>query len=140
MKDKEASEHATQENIETPRNKGEQGGSASPREGGNEDANTPMQEADEDSEMTPSEVGTEDPNLRDIVEREGIDLPNILEKWKRQGVDNVPAEQLDHIQYIFLLREEAKSRGIKRMHGEIGHLGIKTSDGQPQHSPKHDTR
>ena len=94
-------------------------------EEGNEDANTPMQEVDGDVEMTPSEVGTEDPYLRDIVEREGIDLPNILEQWKRQGVDNVPVEQLDRIQYLFLLREEAKSRGIKCMHGEIGHLGIK---------------
>ena len=37
--------------------------------------------------MTKSEVGTEDSDLRDIVEREGIDLPNILEQWKRQGVD-----------------------------------------------------
>jgi hypothetical protein len=70
------------------------------------------------------------------VEREGIDLPNILEQWKRQGVDNVPVEQLDRIQYLFLLREEVKSRGIKHMHGEIGHLGIKIGDGQPQHSPK----
>jgi hypothetical protein len=45
--------------------------------------NTPMQEAEGDAEMTPSEVGTEDPDLRDLVEREGIDIPNILEQWKR---------------------------------------------------------
>jgi hypothetical protein len=105
-------------------------------EGGNEDANTPMHEVDGDAEMTPSEVGTKDPDLRDIVEREGIDLPNILEQWKRKGVDNVPAEQLDRIQYLFLLREEEKFRGTKCMHGKIGHLGIKTGDGQPKHSHK----
>jgi hypothetical protein len=96
----------------------------------------PMKEAVEDVEMTPSEVGTKDPNLRDIVEREGIDLLNILEQWKRQGVDNVPVEQLDRIQYLFLLREEAKSRGLKRTHREIGHLGIKTSKGQLLLIPK----
>jgi hypothetical protein len=56
--------------------------------------------------MTPSEVGMEDLDLRDIVEREGIDLPNILEQWKRQSIDNFPVEQLDCIQYLFLLREE----------------------------------
>jgi hypothetical protein len=67
-------------------------------DGETRDANTPMQEADGDAEMTPSEVGMEDPDLRDIVEMEGIDLPNILEQWKRQGVDNVPTEQLDRIQ------------------------------------------
>ena len=45
-------------------------------------------------------------------------------------------DQLDHIQYLFLLREELKSRGIRCMHGKIGHLGIKKDNGQPQHSPK----
>jgi hypothetical protein len=109
-------------------------------EGETRDDNTPMQEAEGDAEMTPSEVGTEDPDLRDLVEREGIDLPNILEQWKRQGVDNVPTEQLDHIQYLFLLREEAKARGLKRTHGEIGHLGVKADEGQPQLSPKQTRR
>jgi hypothetical protein len=135
-KSREAREQAIHENTYIPRNKRKQGGSTSHMEGGNEDANTPMKEADRDLEMTQSEVGTEDPHIRDIVEREGIDLPNILEQWKRKGVDNVSAEQLDHIQYLFILREEEKSRGIKRMHGEIGHLGIKAGEGQPQLSPK----
>jgi hypothetical protein len=79
MKDRVAREQATEENIDIPGNKREQGSSASPMEGGIEDTNTPMQEVDGDSEMTPIEVGTKDPDLRDIVEREGIDLPNILE-------------------------------------------------------------
>jgi hypothetical protein len=48
----------------------------------------------------------------------------------------VPTEQLYCIQYLFLLREEEKSRGTKCMHGEIGHLGIKIVDEQQQHSPK----
>jgi hypothetical protein len=72
--------------------------------------------------MTPREVGTEDLKLRDLVEREGIDLTNILEQWKRQGVDNVPTEQLDRIKYMFLLREEAKASGLKHAHRDIGHL------------------
>jgi hypothetical protein len=109
-------------------------------DGETKDTPTPMQEADRDAEMTPSEVGTEDLDLGDIVEREGIDLTNILEQWKRQGVDNVPVEQLDHIQYLFLLREEAKSKGLKHTHGEIGHLGIKAGEGQLQLSPKQTKR
>jgi hypothetical protein len=127
-KAKEAKEQATNENTNSPSNKMEQGGSATPMDGETRDANTPMQEADGDAEMTPSEVGTEDPDLKDIVEREGIDLLNILEQWKRQGVDNVPAEQPDRIQYLFLLREEEKSIGLKRTHENIGHLGIKASE------------
>jgi hypothetical protein len=74
------------------------------------------------------------------VEREGIDLPNILEQWKRQGVYNVPIEQLDQIQYLFLLREEAKARGIKRTHRDIGHLEVKAGEGQPYLSPKQTRR
>ena len=86
--------------------------------------------------MTPSEEGTKDTDLRDIVEREGIDLSNIVEQWKKQGVDNVIVEQLDRIQYFFLLRAEAKSKVINCMHDEIGHLRIKAGEGNPQHSPK----
>jgi hypothetical protein len=135
-KAKEVKGQATNENTNNPSSKMEQGASTTPMDGETRDANTPMQEADEDSEMTPSEVGTKYPNLRDIVEREGIDLLNIHEQWKRQGMDNVPMEQLDCIQYLFLLREEAKSRGLKRTHREIGHLGIKVGEVQPQLSPK----
>jgi hypothetical protein len=100
------------------------------------DDNTAMQDAEGDVEMTSSEVGTEDPDLRDLVEREGIDLSNILEQWKRQGIDNIPTKQVDRIQYMFLLSEEAKDRGKKRTHGEIGHLGVKADEGQPQLSHK----
>jgi hypothetical protein len=139
-KSKEAKEQAPNENTNSPSNKMEQGDSTTPMDGETRDANTPMQEVDEDAEMTPSEVGTEDHDIRDIVEREGIDLWNILEKWKRQGIDNVPAEQLDRIQYLFLLREELKSKGLKCTHGEIGHIGIKAGWGQPQLSPKQTRR
>jgi hypothetical protein len=66
-------------------------------DGETKDQNTPMKEAEGDAEMTPSEVGTEDIDLKDFVEREGIDLPNILEQWKRQGVDNLPTEKPDRI-------------------------------------------
>jgi hypothetical protein len=106
----------------------------------NPDINTPMQEGDGDSEMTPSEVRTEDPDLHDIMEREGIDLQNILDQWKKQGMDTIPSDQLDRIQYLFLMREEEKSRGIKCMHGEIGNLGIKLGDNQQPQSPKQSKR
>jgi hypothetical protein len=130
-KDKEAKELATNENTNNPSNNMEQQVSATPMDIETRDANTPMQEANIDVEMTPSEVGMEDPDLRDIGEREGTYLLNILEQWKRQGVDNVLAKQLDRIQYLFLIREEEKSRGIKHTHGEIGNLGIKAGEGQP---------
>jgi hypothetical protein len=108
-KAKESKDQATNENTNNPRNQMEHGGSATPMDGETRDANTPMQEENRDTEMTTRKIGMQDPDLIDIVEREGIDLPRMLEQWKRQGIDNVPLEQLDRIQYLFLQREEAKS-------------------------------
>jgi hypothetical protein len=59
---------------------------------------------------------------------------------EKAGRRQCTSEQLDRIQYLFLLREEEKSRGLKRTHGEIGHLGIKAGEGQPQLSPKQTRR
>jgi hypothetical protein len=44
------------------------------------DNNIAMQYTEGDVEMTPSEVGKKDPDLKDLVEMEGIDLPHILEQ------------------------------------------------------------
>jgi hypothetical protein len=41
---------------------------------------------------------------------------------------------------MFLLREEAKARGLKITHREIGHLGVKSGEGQPELSPKQTRR
>jgi hypothetical protein len=127
----EVREQKINEPNDRPSTQKGQGSCATPMEGEIRDDNTPMQEIDGDVEMTPSEVGTEDPDLKDLVEREGIDLTNILEQWKKQGVENVLTKQLDRIQYLFLQREEAKAHGQKRTYGETGHLGVKASEGQP---------
>jgi hypothetical protein len=87
------------------------------------DDNTTMQDAEGDAEMTLSKVGTKDPYLKDLVERECINLPLILEQWKRQGVHNVPIERLDHIQYFMggsqSHRKKAHTRGNRTPRSEI---------------------
>jgi hypothetical protein len=82
-KSQEVREKATKDPTDRPSNKMTQGSCATPMDGETNDDNTSMQDAEGDAEMTPREVGTKDPDLRDLVEREGIDLPNILEQWKR---------------------------------------------------------
>jgi hypothetical protein len=62
------------------------------------------------------------------MEREGIDLHNIFDQWIKQGIEAIPPDQLDHVQYIFLMTGKEKSRGIKCMHGEICKLGMKLGD------------
>jgi hypothetical protein len=136
----EVKDQATKEPTQQPNITTAQRSCATPMDGETKEDNTTMQDAKGDAKMTPSEVDTEDPDLRDLVEREGIDLPHILEQWKRQGVNSMPIEQLDYIQYLFLLWEEAKARGQKCTHGEIGHLGVKAGEGQSQPSPKQTRR
>jgi hypothetical protein len=55
---------------------------------------------------------------------------------EKAGRRHVPAKKLDRIQYLFLLREEEKYKGLKCTHVDIGHLGIKVGKEQPQLSPK----
>jgi len=48
-------------------------------EGEIRDENTPMKDTEGEVEMKLNKVGTKDLELRDLVEREGINLMNILE-------------------------------------------------------------
>ena len=93
----EVRDQETKELTHRPNNTIAQGSCATPMDGEIRYDNTAMQDAEGVAEMTQSKVGTKDPDLRDLVEREGIDLLNILEQWKMHGVNNVPMEQLDRI-------------------------------------------
>ena len=78
-KAQEVREQETNDPNDRPSNKKEHGSYVTSMDGEIRDDNTPMKEAEGYVEMNPSEVGTKDPNLIDLMEREGIDLPNILE-------------------------------------------------------------
>jgi len=85
--DKATVQEVKEQNINEPNDRPStqkgQGSCTTPMEGKIRDDNTRKQETNGDAEMTPREVGTEDPYLRDLVEKEGIDLTNILEQWKK---------------------------------------------------------
>lgn len=48
----------------------------------------------------------------------------MVEKWRKKGLDVIPVKQVDKIQFLYLKWEDAKLRGLKRSHGEIGEMGI----------------
>ena len=75
-----------------------------------------MMEINKDHEMTPSEVGTENHELREILERENIDLEKLLEQGTTKGVDYLPKEEYDKVQQLFLWRSQSKGNRIKRNH------------------------
>lgn len=74
--------------------------------------------------MISSEMGTEDMELSDILEKEDMDLNSMLEQWKQKGMEHVPDEEIDRIDYLFLSRHDAELHGIKRSHGATKSLGV----------------
>jgi len=49
-----------------------------------------IMELGRDHKMTPSEFGTEDRELQEILERENLELENLLEQGTTKGVDSLP--------------------------------------------------
>ena len=76
--------------------------------------------------MVLSEQGTEDLELDEILEKEGLDLNSIMEKWKQKGIDKVPEEEINRINHLFLARQDAISKGMKQGRGATKSLGIKS--------------
>ena len=64
-----------------------------------------------DADMTASEIGIEDMELSDILEREGMDLNTIVEQWKQKGVEHVPEEEIDRVNFLFLTRQDVELKG-----------------------------
>lgn len=54
--------------------------------------------------MTLSEVGTEDQDLNDTLEQEWMDLKTVVEQWKQKGVEHIPEEEIDRVNFLFLSR------------------------------------
>lgn len=76
--------------------------------------------------MTPSEVETEDRELQDILDREHLDLENFLEQGNTKGMDSLPKEEFNRVQYLFLWRTHTKGSGVKINHDNQDSEGVKT--------------
>lgn len=57
---------------------------------------------EEDSEMFTNEIGLEDMELSDMLEQEGMDLPNMVENWKKKGMEHISEEEVKRINDIFI--------------------------------------
>ena len=74
--------------------------------------------------MISSEMGTEDMELSDILEKEYMDLNSMVEQWKQTGMEHVPEEEIDRINYFSLSRQDVDLQGLKRSHGATKNLGV----------------
>ena len=81
---------------------------------------------EEDEDMVLSELGTEESELGEILEKEGLDLNSIVEQWKQKGIDKIPEEEINRVNYLFLTRQDAALKGMKQGREATKGLGVKS--------------
>lgn len=79
---------------------------------------------DEDSEMLTSEIGREGMELNDILEQEGVDLPNMVENWKKKGMEHISEEEVKRINDILIARQRAEMELQSKSLGIAKGLGV----------------
>lgn len=58
--------------------------------------------------MFTSEIGSKDMELSDILEQEGMDLPNMVENWKKKGMEHISKEEVKRINDILIAWQRAE--------------------------------
>ena len=98
----------------------------------------PTEGLEEDSKMMTSEMGLEDMELSDILEQEGMDIPNMVEQWKNKGVEHISEEEVNRINTLFIARQKAEMDMQRRSLGTTKGLGVRAQGlHQTTTNPKH---
>lgn len=56
--------------------------------------------------MLTREIGLEDMELSDMLKQEGMDLPNMVEDWKKKGMEHISEEEVNTINNLFIARQQ----------------------------------
>lgn len=67
--------------------------------------------------MLTNDGGSEDMELEEALARAGLNLPVIVENWKKQGIETVSEEEIKTISDLFTKRQEAE---LERKHRRLG--------------------
>jgi len=63
---------------------------------------------DEDSEMLISDIGSDEMEINDILEQEGVNLPDMVQNWKKKGMEHISEEEVRRINEILIARQRAE--------------------------------
>lgn len=63
---------------------------------------------DEDSEMLISDIRSEEMKLNEVLEKEGVNLPDMVENWKKKGMENISEEEVRKINEIFIAKHKVE--------------------------------
>lgn len=64
-------------------------------------------ETDEETEMLTNEEGSEDLELEDTLAMEGIDLTTLVDRWRANGIEAIPEEEIRKVKDLFIARQKA---------------------------------
>jgi len=80
-------------------------------------------ERDEDIDMLTNDGGSEEMELNEVLEKEGVNLPDMEKNWRTQGLENIPKEEIRKISDLFIARQK------KELDGKNKRLGIEKGIG-----------
>jgi len=82
--------------------------------------------ADEDSEMLISDIGSEEMELNEVLEQEGVNLPDMVEDWRKKGMENISEEEVRKINEIFIAKQKAEMEMQNKNLGIAKGMGLRT--------------
>lgn len=82
--------------------------------------------ADEDSEMFTSDIGNEEMELHEVLGLEGVNLPDMVEDWRKNGMENISKEEVRKINEILIAKQKAKLEMQNRKLGVAKGMGLRT--------------
>ena len=82
--------------------------------------------ANEDSEMLISDIGNEEMELNEVLEQEGVNLPDMVEDWRKKGMENISEEEVRKINEIFIAKQKAEMDMQNKNLGMAKGMGLRT--------------
>lgn len=91
-------------------------------------------ERDEDTNMLTSDGGSDDLELNEVLEKEGVNLPDMEKHWRAQGLENIPEEEIKKISDLFIARQKAELDKQNKRLGVAKGIGNKSKSIYPHTS------
>ena len=76
--------------------------------------------------MLISDIGSEEMELNEVLEQEGVNLPNMVENRKKQGMENISEEEIRRINELFVARQKEEMDKQNKNLGIAKGMGLHT--------------
>jgi len=81
---------------------------------------------DEDSEILISDIESDKMELTNILEKEGVNLPDMVEEWKKNEMEHIWEEEVRRVNEILIAKQRAKIEMQSKNLGIAKGMGLRT--------------